>query len=564
MRTLLACAWVRGIKRGIPRSSWLLGLLLLLALPALMEAQLTYTTNGATLTITGYKGSVPGGSVAVPGTINGLAVTSIGDWAFFDCESLTAVTIPNGVNSLGEYAFCGCTSLVRVTIGNGATNIGEYAFDDCPNLKGVYFQGNAPSVGSPMFEDDTDATVYYLAGTTGWGATLGGRPTMLWENALPAITLQPQGQAIDPGGNATLVVAASGTPPLGYQWLFDGAQIAGATTSGYMINDAQPADAGGYSVVVSNSVGSVTSAVAVLTVEVPHAATATASIVGGFVVGAFVTDEGFGYTNAPTVRIIGGGGTGALAVAVVSNEVVIAVTILDAGEGYTNTPAIIIAPPFVPQPTMRIEAWSMLSFTNLVAGANYQLQSVLANTWIDVGSAFTAAGSTFTQYISGGGVAAGYCLAATPVPSQAYATAQVVNGFVVGATVTSGGSGYGSNAVVTILSEGSGSNATAVATISAGVVTGITITSAGVGYFNVPAVVIAPPPANDLWPTVTQIIELDFEGLSPYENYQLEFSPSLDGAWNNLGIPFTPTSTANSEYLSVSGNTGFFRVEYVP
>jgi hypothetical protein len=134
----------------------------------------------------------------------------------------------------------------------------------------------------------------------------------------------------------------------------------------------------------------------------------------------------------------------------------------------------------------------------------------------------------------------------------------------VGATVTSGGSGYGSNAVVTILSEGNGSNATAVATVSAGVVTGITITSAGVGYFNVPAVVIAPPPANDLWPTVTQIMELDFEGLSPYENYQLQFSPSLGGAWSNLGIPFTPTSTASTEYVSVSGNTGFFRVEYVP
>ena len=539
-------------------------LLFLLMLPAVAEAQLTYTTNGNALTITGYNGPVVGGSVAIPGAITGLPVTSIGMWAFFDCTSLTTVTIPNGVTNLGQYAFSGCTSLTRVTMGSGVTNIGEYAFDYCTSLKGLYFQGNAPGVGSPVFEADANAIVYYLPGTTGWGPTLGGRPTMLWENALPAITLQPQSQTVTPGENSTFTVAANGAPPLGYQWLFDGATIPGATTNSYKINDAQPADAGGYSVIVSNSAGSVTSAVAVLTVQVPHAATATATVVHDFVVGAAVTDEGFGYTNTPAVRIIGGGGSGAVAVAVVSNEVVVAVNILDAGEGYTNAPAIVIAPPFIAQPTIRIAARSLLSFTNLAVGTNYQLQSFLAGAWINIGPAFTAAGSTFTQYVPGTASSNGYCLAATPVPSQAYATAQVVNGFVVGATVTSGGSGYGSNVLVTILSEGSGSNAAAIATVSGGTVTGITITSAGIGYINTPAIIIAPPPANALWPTVTQVMELDFGSLSPYDNYQLEFTPVAGGAWSNLGIPFTPTSAASTQYVNASGSAGFFRVEYAP
>ena len=530
----------------------------------MVEAQLGYTNDGGSLTITGYDGTVLGGSVAIPGTISGLAVTSVGDWAFFDCTTLGAVTIPNSVTSLGEYAFCGCTSLARVTIGNGVTNIGQYAFDYCTSLKGVYFEGNAPGVGSPVFEADNDTTVYYLPGATGWGTTFGGRPTMLWENALPAITLQPQSLTVNDGGNATFTVAATGAIPLSYQWLFNGGTIGGATTNSYIINDAQPADAGSYSVVVTNSDGSATSAMAVLTVELPHAATATATMMNDFVVGATVTDEGFGYTNTPAVRIIGGGGSGALAVAVVSNAVVIAVNILDAGAGYTNMPAIVIAPPFIPQPTIRIAAGSLLSFTNLAVGTNYQLESLLGDTGTDIGSAFTAAGSTFTQYVSGAASSNSYCLAATPVPTQAYATAQVFNGFVVGATVTSGGSGYGSNVVVTILSDGAGSNATAIATVSGGTVTAITITSAGIGYTNTPAIIIAPPQANALWPMVTPMMELDLGSLSPYDNYQLEFTPVAGGAWSTAGIPFTPTSTTNTQYVNVAGNAGFFRVEYVP
>jgi hypothetical protein len=49
-----------------------------------------------------------------------------------------------------------------------------------PGLHGVYFQGDAPSVGSDVFYDDNNGTVYYLPGTTGWGATFGGRPVKLW------------------------------------------------------------------------------------------------------------------------------------------------------------------------------------------------------------------------------------------------------------------------------------------------------------------------------------------------------------------------------------------------
>lgn len=59
----------------------------LLALPTMAWAQFNYIATNGAITITGYTGS--GGNVAIPGTINGLPVTSIGGGAFHDCPNLT-------------------------------------------------------------------------------------------------------------------------------------------------------------------------------------------------------------------------------------------------------------------------------------------------------------------------------------------------------------------------------------------------------------------------------------------------------------------------------------------
>ena len=55
-------------------------------------------------------------------------VTSIGGYAFYDCKSLTSITIPDSVTRIEEDAFCWCTSLTSITIPNSVTRIGEWAF----------------------------------------------------------------------------------------------------------------------------------------------------------------------------------------------------------------------------------------------------------------------------------------------------------------------------------------------------------------------------------------------------------------------------------------------------
>jgi BspA type Leucine rich repeat region (6 copies) len=161
----------------------------LLALPAAVQAQFTYTTNNGAITITGYTGS--GGAVTIPDTINGLPVTSIGDDAFFDIP-LTSVTIPNSVTNIGDGAFEEAfdSTLTNVIIGNSVTSIGVNAFANCSSLTSIFFAGNAPIAdssafswsyisGSYIFSEHDPATAYYLSGTAGWGTTYNGLPAVM-------------------------------------------------------------------------------------------------------------------------------------------------------------------------------------------------------------------------------------------------------------------------------------------------------------------------------------------------------------------------------------------------
>lgn len=381
--------------------------------------------------------------------------------------------------------------------------------------------------------------------------------------AIPTFILQPQSQGVPLGDPVSLSAGAVGSEPLFYQWFLDGKLIQDATNVQYVIGGVQSTDDGVYTVVAKNLAGSVSSASAVLTVVLPHAAAATATVVNGFVVGVDLQDPGLAYTNAPVVRIIGDG-TGATAVASISNRVVTAVVITNPGRNYTTVPLIVISPPYVPQPTLGIAPLSRLAFSNLEVGTNYQLEYIEANPLKQVGAPFAATSSSWTQMVAGTASAGSYRLAVVPAPIQASAVAQVVNGFVVGVTVTEGGSGYISAPAVEIRGGG-GSNATAVARIDAGKVVALEISDPGSGYGLPPSIVIALPPAASIAPgAVTQVMRLDCGDLSPYDRYQVEWFSSNGGSWTDIKMPFVPTTGNMSEYLDVTDGAGSFRLKYLP
>jgi hypothetical protein len=83
----------------------------------------------------------------------------------------------------------------------------------------------------------------------------------------PSISGQPQGQSLFPGQDATFTVAATGSAPLGFQWLFNGAIIPGATSNSFTRAAIQPEDVGYYSVVISNAAGIIQSTNALLQLQ---------------------------------------------------------------------------------------------------------------------------------------------------------------------------------------------------------------------------------------------------------------------------------------------------------
>src|SRR5436190_1620054 len=86
--------------------------------------------------------------------------------------------------------------------------------------------------------------------------------------AAPSIVTQPAGQTVTVGQTATFMVVATGTAPLSYQWQKNGTAISGAASASYTTPVTTSADNGAlFRVMVSNSVGSVTSSAATLTVN---------------------------------------------------------------------------------------------------------------------------------------------------------------------------------------------------------------------------------------------------------------------------------------------------------
>ena len=118
------------------------------------------STNPAKVKVYNANESITIANIPAIVTYQGITydVTTIGDWAFAGCSSLTSVTISNSVTSIGGYAFYGCSSLTSVTIPNSVTSIGGYAFSYCSSLTSVTIPNSVTSIGDGAFADCSSLT----------------------------------------------------------------------------------------------------------------------------------------------------------------------------------------------------------------------------------------------------------------------------------------------------------------------------------------------------------------------------------------------------------------------
>ncbi len=151
-------------------------------------------------------------------------------------------------------------TLLAIYTGTSVSNLTSIGSDN----------GSAGNGASRVIFTATSGTTYRIA-VDGFNGAMGNLGLNWLEPTTPVFITQPQGQTVYQGNNVTFSATVIGSPSPAYQWRFNNANINGATGSAYTISGVSTNDAGNYTVVASNASGSVTSAVAVLTVATSQA-----------------------------------------------------------------------------------------------------------------------------------------------------------------------------------------------------------------------------------------------------------------------------------------------------
>ena len=266
----------------------------------------TVTSNNATITVTNARYSLvanaSGGTYAltecVKDTTTGLiwegktaspATSRLGILTYFNYDSTSSAQKWNGsayVNPTQAEIDVGTNSIGYRNSVNASALCGytDWRLPTKEELEGIVLRGTSPTIDTMWFPN-TQARFYWSSspyvGNSGsaWGVnfdygnvnftgrSLNLRVRLVRNSPAPSITTQPTAQTVTAGQSATFSVTATGIAPLTYQWRKNGTNISGATSSSYTTPAISSADNGAvFTVVVSNSTGTVTSNNATITV----------------------------------------------------------------------------------------------------------------------------------------------------------------------------------------------------------------------------------------------------------------------------------------------------------
>jgi hypothetical protein len=360
----------------------------------------------------------------------------------------------------------------------------------------------------------------------------------------PSITAQPQSVAVTVGQNANFSVTANGTATLTYQWKKNGTAIAGATTAALTIANAQTTNAGNYTVVVSNSVGNVTSATAILTVNLPVIAPTittqpkSVTVTAGQTATFSVTANGTAtltYQWSKNGTAISGATSASLVIASAqaANAGSYTVTVTNSAGHVTSTAAVltvnpapvVVKPAITQQPTsLSVTAGQSATFSVLASGSG-----PLSYQWKKNGTAISGATS------------ASYTISSTTTASAASYTVTVSN---------SAGSVTSSAAVLTV-------NAAATKKIAVALPTNLTTAAITTASATTTTTVAATPPTISTQPQ-DQTVAI---GGSVTLSVSATGTGPLSYQWTKNGAPINGATDATLALSNVqAGDSGYYAV----
>ena len=148
-----------------------------------ISSTLQYVIAEDHVRVTGYTGSST--ELAIPAEIEGLPVTVIGEKAFYDCDNLISITIPDSATTIGDMAFSDCYSLTSVTIPEGVTAIGDSAFSWCDSLTSVTIPEGVTTISDSTFSGCDNL----VSVTLPEGITTIGDSAFYWCDSLTNVTI---------------------------------------------------------------------------------------------------------------------------------------------------------------------------------------------------------------------------------------------------------------------------------------------------------------------------------------------------------------------------------------
>ena len=203
---------------------------------------------------------------------NQLSAATCSAWVNQWCNSVSNFAFASGVTGVRPVVYTGTWYSTPSSAHSGLTT----AVTGWPAWIAAYPSNPNPQTGGPSSTYPWSTWTFWQYADTNWtggdadvfnGTAAGLSAHIVGGLGLPFFGFEPSSRTADQGGSITFRSVANGAATLKYQWRFNGANISNATNSTLTLSNIASNSAGSYTVVVTNSFGSITSGVAVLTVN---------------------------------------------------------------------------------------------------------------------------------------------------------------------------------------------------------------------------------------------------------------------------------------------------------